>query len=100
MQKKLVIKMSGRIVYENTGERIYRVYHDSMLKDSARSNMIEGGVGSLLIHKKVSKDDASNCDAAATLAFNIYRTKQRIHLNKIISENALYTAFNLSLTLT
>ena len=64
-----------------------------MLKDSVRSNMIEDGIGSLPIRKMVHKDDASNCDAAATLAFNIYGTKQRIHLNKIISDNALYTIF-------
>ena len=50
--------------------------------------------------KKISKDDAQNNDADATLALDVYGTKQRIHLDKIISDHGLYTAFNLLYTLT
>ena len=99
LQKKLVIKISGRIIYENTGESIYRVYRDIWLKDNIRSNMVEDGIASLAVRKKSSKDDAQNGDAYATLAFNIYGTEQRIHLDKIISDHGLYTSFNLPPTL-
>ena len=75
LQKKLVIKMSGRIIYENTGESIYRAYRDLWLKDSVRSNMIEEGIGSLAVRTKISKDDAQNNDADATLALDVYGTK-------------------------
>ena len=93
LQKKLVSKMSGRIIYENTGESIYRVYRDLWLKDNVRSNMIEEGISSLAVRKKISKDDAK-------LVLDIYGTKQRIHLDKIISDHGLYTAFNLPHILT
>ena len=96
LQKKLVIKISGRVIYENTGESIYRVYHDLWLKDSIHSNMVEDGIASLAVRKKISKDDAH---AYATLAFNIYGTEQRIHLDKIISNHGLYISFNLAHTL-
>ena len=62
--------------------------------------MIEDGIGSLGICKKLSKDDASNNDNAAVLAGKIYGTKQSNHLDKIICDHGLYTAFNLSHTLT
>ena len=100
LQKKLVIKISGQIIYENTGESIDRVYRDLWLKDSIRSNMIEEEIVSSEIRKKLSKDDASNNDNAAVLAEKIYGTKQRIHLDKIVSDDVLYTAFNLLHTLT
>ena len=50
--------------------------------------------------KNYRKDDASNNDNAAVLAGKMYATKQRIHLDKIITDHGLYTAFNLSHTLT
>ena len=100
LQKKLTIKISGQIIHENTGERIYRVCQDLWLKGSVRSNMIEDGIVSLTIRKKISKDDAQNDDADAKLAFDVYGTKQRIHLDKIIGDHGLYTAFNLTHWLT
>ena len=45
--------------------------------------MVDDGIASLAVRKKISKDDAQNDDAYATLAFNIYGTEQRIHLDKI-----------------
>ena len=86
--------MSGNVIHENTGESIYRVYRDLWLKDSVCSNMIEEGISSLAVRKKISKDDAQNNDA------DVYGTKQRIHLDKIISDHGLYTTFNLYHTLT
>ena len=71
-----------------------------MVKDSVCSNRIEDAIGSLPISKKISKDDGNNSDATATLAFSIYKTEQRIHLDKIISDHGLHTAFKLSHTLT
>ena len=91
--------MSGQIIYENTGESIYRVYRDLWLKDSIHSSMIHDGISSLAVRKKISKGDAQNNDADATLALDVYGTTQRIHLNKIISDHGLYTAFNLPHTL-
>ena len=31
LQKKLVIRISGQTIYENTGESVYRVYRDLWL---------------------------------------------------------------------
>ena len=95
LQKKLRIKRSGQIIYENTGESIFNVYKYLWLKDRVRSNMIEDGIGTLAIRKKISKDDAQNDDANAKIAYDVYGTKQRIHLSKIISDHGLYSAFNL-----
>ena len=61
--------------------------------------MIEDGISSLTTRKNISKDDAQNDDADAKLALDVYGTKQRIHLDKIISDHGLYTAFNLPHTL-
>ena len=36
--------------------------------------MIEDGISSLAIRKKISKDDAQNNDADATLALDVYGT--------------------------
>ena len=57
--------------------------------------MIEDGIGTLAIRKKISKHDAQNDDANAKIANDVYGTKQRIHLSKIISDHGLYSAFNL-----
>ena len=73
--------MSGRIIYENTGENIYRLYCDLWLKDSVHSNRIEEGISSLAVRKKISKDDAQNDNADAKLVIDIYGTKQIIHLD-------------------
>ena len=67
----MVIKISGKIIHENTGESIDRVYRDLWLKDSIRSNMIEEGISSLAVRKKISKDDAQNNDADAKLALDM-----------------------------
>ena len=74
LQKNLTIKVSGQIIYENTGESVYRVYQDLRLKDSVRNDMIETGIGSLAVGNKISKDDAQNDDADAKLAIDVYGT--------------------------
>ena len=58
LQRELRIKIHDMIIYENTGENIFNAYKDLWLKGSVRSNMIEDGIGSLAIRKKISKDDA------------------------------------------
>ena len=95
LQRELRIKIHGMIIYENTGENILSAYKDLWLKESVRANMIEDGICSLAIRKKISKDDAQNDDAEAKLAFETYGTKQRIQLGKILKDHGLYTSFDL-----
>ena len=80
LQERLQIKVSGEIIYDNTGESIFESYKDLWLNDSVRANTIEDGIGSLAIRKKISKDDVSNSDADAALAFETFGTKQSFHL--------------------
>ena len=95
LQKELKVIVSNEIVYENTGESTFSVYKDLWLDDSVRSDMVEDGIGTLAIRKKISKDDAQNDDADAKIEFDVNGTKQRIHLSKIISDHGLYFSFNL-----
>ena len=40
LQKEMRVRISGMIIYENTGESIFNVYKDLWLKDGLRANMI------------------------------------------------------------
>ena len=96
LQRELRITIAGEVIYDNTGENILSTYKDLWLKENVRSNMIEDGIGSLAIRKRISKDDAQNDDAEAKIAFETYGTKQRIHLSKIIKDHGLYSSSGLN----
>ena len=98
LQERLQIKVSEKITYNDMGESIFVCYKYLWLKDSVRPNMIEDGIGSLAIIKKISKDDASNSSADTALAFETFGTKHRINLSKFISNHGSYSSFNLNHT--
>ena len=100
LQKELRISIHGAIAYENTKESIFSTYKDLWLKNSERLNMVEDGIASLAIRKKLSKDDAQNDDAEAKIALETYGTKQRIQLGKILKDHGLFSGHDLNLRIT
>ena len=77
-------------MYENWGESLLGVYEDLWLKDSVRNNMVEDGIASLAVRKKISGDDATNDDQDAATFFKVYGTKQQIKLGHILKDHGLH----------
>ena len=98
LQKRLQIRLAGETVYDNNGESLYSIHKDRYKSSSHRDNMIEYGIGSESLRKLISKDDTGATSGDATkvsekLMFDIYGTKQRISLDRIIADHGLYTPF-------
>ena len=49
LQEQLKIMLSGKTVYDNTGESLLATYKDLWLKESVRNNMVENGIASLAV---------------------------------------------------
>ena len=101
LQKRLQIRLPGETVYDNNGESLYSVYKDLYKTKSQRNNMIEYGIGSQNLRKLVSKDDsgATSGDTrkvSEKLLFDIFGTKQKICLDRIISNHGLYAPFQMN----
>ena len=96
LQKRLEIRLAGEKVYDNSGENLLEVYKDLWLHNKQRDDMVEDGIASEAIRKKISKDDAANDDADATALFGVFETKQRIRINKILKDHGLYAPHNMA----
>ena len=96
LQKRLEIRLAGEKVYDNSGESLLEVYKDLWLHNKQRDDMVEDGIASEAIRKKISKDDAANDDADATALFGVFGTKQRIRINKILKDHGLYAPHNMA----
>ena len=101
LQKQLQITLSGETGYDNTEESLYSVHKDLYLSKSQRENMIEYGIGSENLRKLISKDDSGATSGDATkvsekLMFDIYGTKQKICLDRIIRDHGLYAPFQMN----
>jgi hypothetical protein len=90
LQKRLEIRLTGEKVYDNSGQSILEVYKDLWLHNKQRDDMVEDGIASEATRKKISKDDAANDDADATALFEVFVTKQKIRINKILKDHGLY----------
>jgi hypothetical protein len=55
----------------------------------------EDGIASEATRKKISKDDAANDDVDAAL-FEVFGTKQRIRIGKILKDHGLYAPHNMA----
>ena len=57
--------------------------------------MVEDGIATEATRKKMSKDDAANDDVDATALFEVFGTKQRIRINKILKDHGLCAPHNM-----
>ncbi|CAB4018046.1 Hypothetical predicted protein [Paramuricea clavata] len=90
LQRRLEICLAGKKVYDNSGESLLEVYKDLWLHKKQRDDMMEDGIASEATRKKISKDDAGNDDVDATALFEVFGTKQRIRIGKILKDHGLY----------
>ena len=98
LQKRLRIRLAGETVYDNNAENMYEVYKDLWKTNSERLDMIEYGIADENLRKLISKDN-SGAESGNTqkvsdaLMLSIYGRKQKICLDKIISDHGLYAPF-------
>ena len=101
VQKQLHIRLASETVYDNNGESIYGVHKDLYKLKNQRANMIEYGITSENLRKLISKENSGATYGYATkvsekLSFDIYGTKQKICLDRIISDHSLYVPFQIN----
>ena len=100
LKSRLVVKFSGDIVYDNTGESLIEIYKDLWKPGYERSDMIEYGIGNENVRKLISKDDSEATSGNAQklsdkLMFDIFGTKQCLKLEKILSTHGLYAPYGM-----
>ena len=71
-------------------------YKDLWLHRKQRDDMVEDGIASGATRKKISKDDAANDDADAAALSEVFGTKQRIRIGKILNDHGLYAPHNMA----
>jgi hypothetical protein len=96
LQRRLEIRLVGEKVYDNSGESLLEVDKDLWLHRKQRDDMVEDGIASEVTRKKISKDDAVNDDADAAALFEVFGTKQRIRIGKILKDHGLYAPHNMA----
>ena len=96
LQRRLEIRLTGEKVYDNSGESLLEVYKDLWLHRKQRDDMVEDGIASEATRKKISKDDAANDDVDVAALFEVFGTKQRIRIGKILKDHGLYAPHNMA----
>ena len=101
LQKRYQIRLAGETVYDNNGESLFNIHKDLYKSNSQRDKMIEYGIGSTNLRKLIGKDDSGATSGDATkvsekLMYDIYGTKQKICLDKIIRDHGLYAPFHMN----
>ncbi|CAB3997849.1 Hypothetical predicted protein [Paramuricea clavata] len=71
------------------------LYSGPMVIQEKRDDMVEDGIASEATRKKISKDDAVNDDVDAAALFEVFGTKQRIRIGKILKDHGLYAPHNM-----
>ncbi|CAB4003407.1 Hypothetical predicted protein [Paramuricea clavata] len=94
LQKRLEIRLAGEKVYNNSGESLLEIYKDLWMDEKQRADMIQDGITTEAVRKKISKDDEANADADATALFGIFGTKQRLKITKILGDHGLYAPYH------
>ena len=100
LTKGLTVKMSGEVVYSNTGESVIGVYKDLWKTSKERSDMVEYGITNENLRKLISKDDSGAASGDAekvsdALMYAVHGTKQRIKLGKILEDHGLYAPYSM-----
>ena len=91
---RLVIKLGGETVYDNSGESHLVVYRDLWRTKTDRAQAVEYGIAGENLRKLISKDDSGEntgntakvCDG---LMYSIHETKQKLRLDRIIEDHGL-----------
>ena len=94
--KRLEIRLAGEKFYDNSGKSLLEVYKDLWLHKKQHDDRVEDGIASEATRKKISKDDAANDDADTAALFEVFGTKQRIRINKILKDHGLYAPHNIA----
>ena len=102
LQKRLQIRLSGETVYDNNGESLYGVLKDLYKSNSQKDNMIEYGIASENLRKLISKDNSgvtsgNTAKVSEKLMFDAFGTKQKIRLDRFISDHGLYAPFQMNI---
>ena len=98
LQKRLVVRLAGETVYDNSVENIYEVYKDLWKTNSQRLDMVEYGIAGEDLRKLISKDDSgaktgTTQKVSDALILSIYEHKKKICFDKIIRDHRLYAQF-------
>ncbi len=101
----LHVKIGGEIVYDCTHESLIQLYKDLWLVKQKRDNMVEYGIGSKNVRKLLSGDDSGLevgdvGKVTDALIHSVYRIKQRIRLDKILSDHGVFAPFHSKLSTT
>ena len=96
LQRRLESGLAGEKVYDNSGESLLEVYKDLWLHRKHRDDMVEDGIASEATREKISIDDAANDDADASALFEVFGTKQRIRIGKILKDHGHYAPHNMA----
>ena len=99
--ERLVVKLAGEVVYDNTGENLLAVYKDLWRTSSEKDDMIEYGIAGENFRKLISKDDTgattgNTSKVSDELMFSVHGTKQRIKLGKILEDHGLYAPHDMT----
>ncbi len=95
----LQVKIGGEVAYDCTHESLIHLYKDLWLDKRERDNMVEYGIGSKNLRKLLSGDDSGLKVGDAgkisdALIHSIYGSKQRIRLDKILSDHGVFAPFH------
>ena len=95
------IRLAGETAYDSNGKSLYGVHKDLYKSNSQRPNMIEYSIASKNLRKLISKDDSGATSGDATkvsekLLFDIFGTKQKVCLDRIISDYGSYPPFQVN----
>ena len=89
LQQQLEIQHSGEKVYHNAGESLLATYKDLWLTKSEGADMVEEGIASEALRRKISGCAQKDGKEAPTEAKNmlvVFGTRQRISLKKVLSD--------------
>lgn len=101
LSERLVIKLAGETVYDNSGESVIGTYKDLWKSRAERTAMVEYGIANENLRKLISKDDSGATSGniqkvSDALMFSIHGTKQKVQLNKILEDHGLYAPYNMN----
>ena len=95
---RLVVKLGGETVYDNSGESHLAVYRDLWRTKTDVLQAVEYDIAGENLNKLISKDDSGASSGDATkvsdgLMYTIHGTKQKLQLDRIIDDHGLYATY-------
>ena len=101
----LQVKIGGEVAYGCTHKSLIQLYKYLWLDKREKDNMVEYGIGSKNLRKILSDDDSGlkvrdAGKVSDALIHSIYGSKQRIRLDKILSDHGVFAPFHSKLSTT